>query len=152
MLADKDTSLDNLIFRLTFFQPEIILAKVKSSDSTAWVAPSNPRCKSFVPRSYHVSGALFQHPSAFSRIPLIHLPQPRALYASYFLLFPFYNTSTAPRPFRYGCTAQRHQRTRIFPASEFRGNINSELLDSPEAERLYIEGLCAYAWRETNLR
>lgn len=57
-------------------------------------------------------------------IPLVHLPQPCALYASFYSPSPHPPSCTPPlTPLRV-CTTQRPQRTRVFLAAKLRGNIN----------------------------
>jgi DNA-directed RNA polymerase III subunit RPC8 len=64
-------------------------------------------------------------------IPLFHLPQPCALYV---FLPPFPNTSTA----QFALYSDPNERAYFWlPSSE--ATSTHELLDSPEAERLYID-------------
>lgn len=68
-------------------------------------------------------------------IPLVHLPQPCALYASFPLPFPFPFSSAH---FLLVLRSDPNERAYFwFPGSE--ATSTHELLDSPEAERLYID-------------
>ena len=74
-------------------------------------------------------------------IPLVHLPQPCALYVSIFSLFYFHFMTNSTPPTFY-CTASPssdpNERAYFWlPGSE--ATSTHELLDSPESERLYID-------------
>jgi DNA-directed RNA polymerase III subunit RPC8 len=129
---------------LTVFRPfptEIILAKVKSSDEdgiqrglhlpTQCVqVRSQPR---LTRRTLLVSVGFFED----MWIPLVYLPQPCALYV---ILLYFPNTSIIPLQLSVWFALYSDPNERAYfwlPSSE--ATSTHELLDSPEAERLYID-------------
>ena len=131
------------MFRLTVFRPfptETVLAKVKSSDEdgiqcglylqTQGVqVRSQPR----LTRTLLVSVGFFED----MWVPLVYLPQPCALYV--FLLH-FLNKSITLLNFLCGCNYYSDPNERAYfwlPSSE--ATSTHELLDSPEADRLYID-------------
>jgi len=109
-----------VVFRLTVFRPfptEIILAKVKSSDEDG----------------IQLSVGFFED----MWIPLVYLPQPCALYV---ILLYFPNTSIIPLQLSVWFALYSDPNERAYfwlPSSE--ATSTHELLDSPEAERLYID-------------